>query len=374
MFEHIGSIWSILLEAMPSVLSTVSTLNKQNNKTAEVNSKEDGATERKRIEEDGLTDRKRIEEDGSTEKIRIQENQQTSRHFVDGVSNISDNMTNVSNTAMISNTDISKDSMKLSSESMSNNKEIVNKSLDMVTNIIRKENENISEQKNIQREEESRKNQILEEYKKSSQIINKELLEFEAKEKLHNELSTKLLTLVEKKANYEKYIDDTEDFIERKKRELEPLKKALLVTHTEMMILDRQYTELNNDFDKQIKIIEELKFEYKDTMSQDKYSENISRKERELYKLKDAIEHKELELLNRELDILNQIEEIEPKQNVLEELESSLKCRKNDQKKMSHIESIKLITTKVDSQDAYQLDTNEFIDAEVIENKPMNKK
>lgn len=367
-------IWSIFIKAMPFALSTVSRLNKQNNKTAEVNSKEDGATERKRIEEDGLTDRKRIEEDGSTEKIRIQENQQTSRHFVDGLSNISDNMTNVSNTAMISNTDISKDSMKLSSESMSNNKEIVNKSLDMVTNIIRKENENISEQKNIQREEESRKNQILEEYNKSSQIINKELLEFEAKEKLHNELSTKLLTLVEKKANYEKYIDDTEDFIERKKRELEPLKKALLVTHTEMMILDRQYTELNNDFDKQIKIIEELKFEYKDTMSQDKYSENISRKERELYKLKDAIEHKELELLNRELDILNQIEEIEPKQNVLEELESSLKCRKNDQKKMSHIESIKLITTKVDSQDAYQLDTNELIDAEVIENKSMNKK
>jgi chromosome segregation ATPase len=101
----------------------------------------------------------------------------------------------------------------------------------------------------------------------------------------------------------------------------------------------RLLKRLNDSFVKKADIIEEFQVEFEDTLDEDKFKTLHRRKIKDMIQLTDEIEEVEQTLLEKELQRLNLLDELEPYQNRLEELQqelSSLELEKD------HYESIQI--------------------------------
>ncbi len=133
-------------------------------------------------------------------------------------------------------------------------------------------------------------------------------------------------------SNYNIEIYKLKNKIELKTKEIAKEKERVTTIENELFYESKTFDTLNYDFEQKINSIKDLKFEYKSIMSNDKYDEVIKRKHRELDEILDKIEDKERFLLNKELERINLEEELKPKQDIIELLNSSLYDMENEKK------------------------------------------
>lgn len=134
--------------------------------------------------------------------------------------------------------------------------------------------------------------------------------------------------LVEYKENIQAYnieIEKLKNQITFESEYCDKEEKRLLFIEHELGFESNIYEKLQVKFSQFINSIEELKNEYKDVLDEVRYRTTLKRKEKELFELLDDIEVSELTLLNKELERLNVVEKLEPKQVQLKKVKIALK-------------------------------------------------
>jgi len=101
--------------------------------------------------------------------------------------------------------------------------------------------------------------------------------------------------------------------------------KNLLMIDHELLFESKAYDKLQVKFAGFLNSIEELQNDYKDILEESQYTSTLKRKEKELFECLDDIELFEISLLNKELERLNLLESLEPKQVQLKRVKTALK-------------------------------------------------
>jgi len=171
-------------------------------------------------------------------------------------------------------------------------------------------------------------------------------------------------------SNYNIEIYKLKNKIELKTKEIAKEKEHLTTIENELFYESKTFDTLDYDFEQKINSIKDLKFEYKSIMSSDKYDEVLKRKHRELDEILDKIEDKERLLLNKELERLNlEEEELKPKQDVIEVLNSSLYDMENEKKHFEFLGLNKTLNPNTDGKNTLYMQEMKLIEENVIDNR-----
>jgi len=139
--------------------------------------------------------------------------------------------------------------------------------------------------------------------------------------------------------------------------------QALLVIESRIASEERLLERLNEQFSQKVKSIEELKIEYRDMIDGAEYNKLLSRKKKELFEVLDEIEELEITLLGKELERVNLLDKLEPRQRIIEELEANLRELELEKE---HFESTRL-------HQIPQLHTKENNSEDVVDTVVMEK-
>lgn len=133
------------------------------------------------------------------------------------------------------------------------------------------------------------------------------------------------LIFAEKLQEYRREIESLKHHIESKYNALLPEREQLQGLEYDLMYEIRTLSKLQEDFLKHIESIQELQTEYMEMIDKAAYSNILKRKKRELTKIEDEIEGTEASLLALELERLNLLSSLQPKEKEIEDLEQRLK-------------------------------------------------
>lgn len=133
------------------------------------------------------------------------------------------------------------------------------------------------------------------------------------------------LLYAERLQEYRTQIESIKHHIKTQTIALSPEKEQLKNIEHSLMYEIRTLENLHEDFSKHIDSIEELQNEYKEMIERVEYTKILKRKKRELMKIEDEIEGIEASLLASELERLNVLSLLRPKEKAIEDLELRLK-------------------------------------------------
>ena len=134
--------------------------------------------------------------------------------------------------------------------------------------------------------------------------------------------------VLEYKENIQAYnieIEKLKNQIVNESESCEKEEKNLLMIEHELLFENKAYDKLQVKCSGFINSIEELQNDYKDILDEAQYASTLKRKEKELFECLDDIELFEISLLNKELERLNLLESLEPKQMQLKRVQIALK-------------------------------------------------
>jgi hypothetical protein len=355
------SLASIIIATGKVILAPIQTILDHSVKKTEI--KEEARQRAKEEEEE--TKREKIEADRLNREEEIKAN-------VRIVENSSDNMKDIADKGMQTAADAtvkSVDNMKdIADKGMQTVADTTVKMADKNQNIIidthEKFRNSLDEIESKHKEEIAKSQEKIHNYQDMLYKTTIEIIRQRTIKEIKEEFAQNVLTLVEAKAKYEENVSKTKNDIKRIKNNLKPLQDELQKIEIEIKILESHYKKLNNDFDTLIKALDELKYEYKHNMDESKYYEIYRRKYREQKRIVDDIEQKELELLNRELERLNKIEEMEPLLQEIERNEIALEYLENEHDKLIQIGMHKLNNSQLEKQnmDESVLEEGDIID------------
>ena len=144
-------------------------------------------------------------------------------------------------------------------------------------------------------------------------------------------------------------------------------KQALLVIESQITSEEKLLERLNEQFSQKVKSIEELKIEYRDMIDGAEYNKLLSRKKKELFEVLDEIEELEMTLLGKELERVNLLGKLEPRQRIIEEIEADLRELELEKE---HFESTKL--HQIPQLDTKQNNPDDVVDTVIMENHTAN--
>lgn len=144
-------------------------------------------------------------------------------------------------------------------------------------------------------------------------------------QKVDNTYREGLSIYTESIANYTLEIEGLRSQIETEKKLIEPLESKLLGIEREKEHEERSLNKLHDIFTQKLHSIDELRTEYVDLMDTDAYEKVLSKKQSELQLALDEFEESEITLLKQELEHINLLTSLTPKQHQIAELEESLK-------------------------------------------------
>ena len=347
-----------------------------------------GKTKRKEVEEEQETERhlisekrKESEEMNETERHIVSEDNETKRHLksidkeidqgkMDAINKSSDNVKDIAGNALDKTHGLlEKNTNKLA--------EVGSKTADYVKEIADTSAQKLQDAHDKHKREIEDKDKKhygkMKEYQGLLQNASMEITKYRTIEEIRNQISHNVLSFADSISTYHQKIADTKNSINRAKIKLQPFQNDLQELEEKLVILDSHYEELHHGFDKQIYSLDMLKHEYKKSMKKSKYHEAYQRKKRELKHLLDEIEHKELELLNREHDRLNKVEEMEPMLQGLEHHEVALEYMENEYTKLISVGTHKISSLQTGIEYKNIKGESETIDAQFYEESKSNK-
>lgn len=110
------------------------------------------------------------------------------------------------------------------------------------------------------------------------------------------------------------------------------------------------FDKSNFEFEKSLEELENIKLEYKDSMTKEKYLEHFNRSKRKLSKILNEISHYEYLLLNIEKERLNKIAEITPLREQLGQLNIHFNLLENSKKNFEKVGMIGMINTSTNNK------------------------
>jgi hypothetical protein len=176
--------------------------------------------------------------------------------------------------------------------------------------------------------------------------------------------------VLEYKENIQSYIIEIEKLksqIDLEREYSDKEEKNLLMLEHELVFESKAYDKLQVKFSQYINSIEELKNEYKDVLDEARYTVTLKRKEKELFELLDDIEVSELILLNKELERLNIVECLEPKQIQLKKLKIALKELEMEKAYFESIGLHKVSSVQLENKNFWKEEFTEVVDTVEIE-------
>lgn len=125
--------------------------------------------------------------------------------------------------------------------------------------------------------------------------------------------------------HYILHISKLKNKIKTLRDEIKPEEKMLRSLENDIIYSERVLARLNENFEKHISLFEVLDEEYSHIVEKSTQEKILSKKEEELRRLLDDIEELEVNLLNNELQKINLLATLEPKQAEVKQLLVQLK-------------------------------------------------
>ena len=129
----------------------------------------------------------------------------------------------------------------------------------------------------------------------------------------------------EKLATFTLKIEQLKNRISLKKKSLEEEEQVVTLLENNLLHEEKNFEKLNGKCTQQIEALYALQTEYKNIINEAEYEKILFQKEGTLQVLLSEIEEQELSLLNIELERINRVNLLTPKQNSLKKLEEELK-------------------------------------------------
>ena len=173
------------------------------------------------------------------------------------------------------------------------------------------------------------------------------------------------LLFAEKLQEYTREIEGLKHHIESKNKALLAEREQLQRLEHDLVYETRTLSKLQEAFLKHIQSIQELALEYKDLIDKTEYSSILKRKKQALTKIEDEIEGNEASLLALELERLNLLSHLQPKEKEIKDLEQRVKELELEK---IHFESTQLQQlTQLPTQNKKE---NTIVDIELDEEEP----
>jgi len=148
---------------------------------------------------------------------------------------------------------------------------------------------------------------------------------FEKVQELENHYKQGTLLYAQRLQLYRTEIESIKHQIETQKSSMAPEVEALKNLENNVIYDTRSLEKLHEKFLKHIDFIQELQTEYKEMLDKTAYNKIFKRKKQQLIIIEDEIESLEASLLAFELERLNVLSMLKPKEKVLEDLKLRLK-------------------------------------------------
>jgi len=148
---------------------------------------------------------------------------------------------------------------------------------------------------------------------------------FEKVQELENHYKQGTLLYAQRLQLYRTEIESIKHQIKTQKSSMAPEVEALKNVENNVIYDTRTLEKLHEKFSKHIDSIQELQTEYKEMLDKTAYNKIFKRKKQQLIIIEDEIESLEASLLAFELERLNVLSMLKPKEKVLEDLKLRLK-------------------------------------------------
>jgi len=148
---------------------------------------------------------------------------------------------------------------------------------------------------------------------------------FEKVQELENHYKQGTLLYAQRLQLYRTEIESIKHQIKTQKSSMVPEVEALKNVENNVIYDTRTLEKLHEKFSKHIDSIQELQTEYKEMLDKTAYNKIFKRKKQQLIIIEDEIESLEASLLAFELERLNVLSMLKPKEKVLEDLKLRLK-------------------------------------------------
>jgi len=184
---------------------------------------------------------------------------------------------------------------------------------------------------------------------------------------VHNNLADTVLAMAEVKNSLNKATLDYASKVKEYEIEITKLKETITIHRDKMHIYSDKFDNISKDieyetrllkrlnetFTKKADIVEEFKVEFEDKLDKKEYDKLRQRKLKDIVLLTDEIEEVEQTLLERELDRLNILSDLEPYQRTLDELNRQLLNLQLEKEyyesiQVHNISNINLVSAKID--------------------------
>ena len=189
----------------------------------------------------------------------------------------------------------------------------------------------------------SEKDKEIKDYQQSLKIVSEKMIELHLKEDINSKYMKGVHDYASLVANYEEELSSIEYNIKITNQKIEPIEKELKEIESNLKIENRMFDKSNFEFEKSLEELENIKVEYKDSMTKEKYLEHFNRSKRKLRKIFDELSDYESRLLNIEKERLNKIMEITPLKEELEKLEIHFNLLKNSKKNFEKVSMLSII-------------------------------
>lgn len=339
----------ILGKAMEAGVDIAKDVTKETGKTSRENKKSEEETKQQIHKEENATAKENKKQEEGTKQKKIEEREQTERE----------------------KTTANKETRK---EELDNNIKIfdrVKSAFGKTTNIL---NDNFKEVKNDYKEIIDKKEtelvasrEEIKAYQKSLMSAYGEVQRYRVVEEVRNIVANNIINYAEKQAKYNEEIKNITYTINEKEKELQPLEMELNSIKTTIVSLQDAYDELGKRFEVVVKFMSELKFEHKGDLDPQKYSEKYGRKKRELIDLIDDISNKELQLLEKERERLNKIEEINPLMIDLKKTKKVKDILENSKEKFLSVGILEIGNLQLENMNIDTSNTEDIIDVDMSE-------
>ena len=257
-----------------------------------------------------------------------------------------------------------------SQKSISN--ELVQIEKNLISELIQNEKDHSNE---LIQNEKSHSNELIQNERHHMSYLVKAsaaVAEYRTKVKLYSIFHNKTSDYAKGILQQKKEISDLNDKLQHLKNEILPTKLKINALENKINSLKIIYKDRNDSFDKKVRDIEVLLFEYSIELPADKLKKITSEKKRVLNDLCDEIESLEINILKKEQEKLIREKEIQPIVNNIKDFEIELKFLENDKSKKEIVGLFSMLNTSnkiEDFSDNTKSVTNINERAEELENR-----
>lgn len=241
-------------------------------------------------------------------------------------------------------------SQELNLNSIKHLNDTSNKTIDLTERLSESHNnkiERLSENHNLAL---SKNNKEMKNYQQALTIISERMIELRIKEDINSKYMKGVHNYTVLVAKYAEDLSNIKYNIKVTNKQIEPIQHELQEIESNLKIETRMFDRFNFEFEKSFEELEKIKFDYKDSMTEEKYLEHFKRSKRELRKSLNEISYCECRLLNFEKERLNKVIEITPLIEQLGQLNIHLNLLENSKENFEKVSMIGILNTATNNK------------------------